>query len=450
MINVVDLVVTTMVIKDQKDSCNGDYNPFEHRQIVKPNSDIRSLANLLKASLGSGLLAMPLAFSNAGWVVGIIGTCIIAFICGHCVQIFVETSRGCCQLERKPLLSYSETCYSAFSNGPKIFKPYANFAKIFAEFALLFTYAGVCCIFTVLVATSVKQLLDRYISSFILPVEYYCLILLVPLCLMVQVRHLKWLAPFSLLANILLFATFAICLYYIFGQEIVISDKNAVGHWSRFPAFLSTVIFAMEGIGVVMPVENAMKKPQHFLGCPSILVLAMTTVMMLYAILGLFGYFRYGDDLKGSITLNLPMDDWPAICAKIFISISILLTYPLHFYVVIDIFSIYAEPFIAKKYQSITQIFARIFIVCVCGGIGVALPFLAQIIDLVGALFYSTLGLIIPAIIESVFRWNNLGKYNWILYKNILIVLFGMLSLISGSAVTIIDIIELAQKEKQT
>lgn len=66
----------------------------------------------------------------------------------------------------------------------------------------------------------------------------------------------------------------------------------------------------MEGIGVVMPVENYMKKPEHFLGCPSVLSIAMTFIMILYAILGLFGYFRYGDDLKGSITLNLPLDSW--------------------------------------------------------------------------------------------------------------------------------------------
>lgn len=67
---------------------------------------------------------------------------------------------------------------------------------------------------------------------------------------------------------------------------------------------------------------------------------------------------------------------------------------------------------------------------------------LEQIINIVGAVFYSILGLIIPGVIETINRWDNLGKYNWVLWKNILIVLFGVCSLISGLIVTIFDIIE--------
>lgn len=66
----------------------------------------------------------------------------------------------------------------------------------------------------------------------------------------------------------------------------------------------------MEGIGAVMPIENTMKKPQNFLGFPGVLVIAMIIILVLYTTLGLFGYMRYGDVLRGSITLNLPMDDW--------------------------------------------------------------------------------------------------------------------------------------------
>lgn len=65
----------------------------------------------------------------------------------------------------------------------------------------------------------------------------------------------------------------------------------------------------MEGIGVVMPVENSMAKPQHFLGCPGVLNTAMGTVITLYAVIGFFGYVRYGELSAGSVTLNLPTED---------------------------------------------------------------------------------------------------------------------------------------------
>lgn len=68
----------------------------------------------------------------------------------------------------------------------------------------------------------------------------------------------------------------------------------------------STVIFAMEGIGTVMPIENSMRKPEQFLGCPGVLNTAMGTVMVLYAIIGFLGYVRYGNLVEASITLNLP------------------------------------------------------------------------------------------------------------------------------------------------
>ncbi|XP_038213430.1 proton-coupled amino acid transporter-like protein pathetic [Zerene cesonia] len=429
------------VTLEKIDCKESEYNPYEHRKVLKPSSDVRATANIIKASLGSGLLAGPLAFSNAGWGVGIIGTIIVGVICGHCIHILVKTSRGCCKIEKKPQLNYAETCESAFNNGPKCLHRYSKAASIFAEFSLLSTYVGVCCIYTVLISDSIKQLIDRYVPSVNLPVEYYCLIILIPLCLLCQVKYLKWLAIFSMLANFFLIASYLICLYYIFGDEINFSDKKVVGDPSRFPAFISTVIFAMEGIGLVMPVENAMKKPQHFLGCPSVLVVAMSAIVFFYSTLGLFGYFRYGDLARGSITLNLPIDDWAAIFAKVFIALSIFFTYPLQFYVVFDIFKRYTDSYIGERYKNIVDIGGRTVGVCFCVGIGVALPLLEQIINLVGACFYSILGLVIPGIVETVFRWNNLGTFKWVLLKNIFIVLFGLGSLISGCTVTVLDII---------
>ena len=58
----------------------------------------------------------------------------------------------------------------------------------------------------------------------------------------------------------------------------------------------------------VLPIENSMKKPEHFLGCPGVLNIAMTVVVLLYGTVGFFGYLKYGEATDGSITLNLPLD----------------------------------------------------------------------------------------------------------------------------------------------
>lgn len=57
-----------------------------------------------------------------------------------------------------------------------------------------------------------------------------------------------------------------------------------------------------------MPLENNMKTPTHFIGCPSVLNTGMGIVVSLYVGVGFFGYLKYGDITEGSITLNLPHD----------------------------------------------------------------------------------------------------------------------------------------------
>lgn len=55
----------------------------------------------------------------------------------------------------------------------------------------------------------------------------------------------------------------------------------------------------------VFPIENAMKKPQHFLGWAGVLNAAMSLLTVMYTVMGFFGYLRYGEDTQGSVSLNL-------------------------------------------------------------------------------------------------------------------------------------------------
>jgi len=77
------------------------------------------------------------------------------------------------------------------------------------------------------------------------------LVILIPISL---VRNLKYLVPFSALANIFILVSFIITLYYIFRDNLDVGRKGLeqyVANVEQLPLFFATVIFAMEGIGVV-------------------------------------------------------------------------------------------------------------------------------------------------------------------------------------------------------
>lgn len=56
----------------------------------------------------------------------------------------------------------------------------------------------------------------------------------------------------------------------------------------------------------ILPLENEMKTPKAFGGSFGVLNKAMVLIVALYVGMGFFGYLNYGDEIEGSITLNLP------------------------------------------------------------------------------------------------------------------------------------------------
>jgi proton-coupled amino acid transporter len=77
------------------------------------------------------------------------------------------------------------------------------------------------------------------------------LVVLIPISL---VKNLKYLVPFSALANIFIIVSFIITLYYIFRDDLDVGNEGLeqyVANVEQLPLFFATVIFAMEGIGVV-------------------------------------------------------------------------------------------------------------------------------------------------------------------------------------------------------
>jgi len=78
--------------------------------------------------------------------------------------------------------------------------------------------------------------------------------------------------------------------------------------------------------------------------------------------------------------------------------------------------------------------------------VAIAVPNLGPIISLVGALCFSTLGLLVPAVIETVTFWEH--DLGWRLWKNIFVILFALLALLTGSYASILEIISEYTKDQ--
>ena len=88
------------------------------------------------------------------------------------------------------------------------------------------------------------------------------------------------------------------------------------------------------------------------------------------------------------------------------------------------------------KYFTLVELTNNVF-VCVCFlavAVAISVPHITPFLTIVGALFFSALGLIFPAIIETIVFWEEgFGFLKWKLFKNIFICIFGVLAMIFGT-----------------
>lgn len=102
-----------------------------------------------------------------------------------------------------------------------------------------------------------------------------------------------------------------ITFYYATQDLPNISERKLVTSSLRqLPLFFGTVIYLFEGIGMVLPLKNAMRKPADFSKPFGVLNVGMVSLTIMFICFGFVGYWKYGEDVASSLTLNLPTDEW--------------------------------------------------------------------------------------------------------------------------------------------
>ncbi|XP_026818256.1 proton-coupled amino acid transporter-like protein pathetic [Rhopalosiphum maidis] len=430
---------TKIVKKDEVSHLNGiDYfDPFLERNLEHSTTNGETLTHLFKASLGTGILAMPLAFKCSGLITGIFATMFVSFVCTYCSYLLVKCAHTLYRRTKVSSMSYADVAEVAFANGPEWSRKFSSLTRQSILWLLFVTYFGTCSVYTVIIASNFHQLFT-YHMSYELNLRYFIAILLIPLILLSYVPNLKYLAPVSMVANLLMAAGLSITFYYMLCEIPSISKRPTVGSFETFPTFFCITVFAMEAIGVVMPLENNMKTPRNFLGVFGVLNVGMGGVTIIYILLGFFGYLKYGEATESSITLNLPTEDVAAQVAKICISLAVFCTYGLQFFVCLEI----TWTKIQENFEKATiyhNYILRTVLVTMSVIIAVAVPTIGPFIGLIGAFCFSLLGIVMPVVIEFATYWENTTV--WMTVRNTVLIAIGIIALIFGTASSVTDII---------
>ncbi|XP_055705064.1 proton-coupled amino acid transporter-like protein CG1139 isoform X1 [Phlebotomus papatasi] len=427
-------IVEETVEGDSKESLydSSMYDPWSNRKLEHPTSNLDTLIHLLKGNIGTGILAMPDAFKNAGLYVGLFGTLMMGIICTHCMHILVKCSHELSRRLQIPSLGFSEVCCAAFVTGPFGLRRYAQLVRIIINIFLCITQLGFCCVYFLFVALNLQEVIAKYYVK--IDVRVYLVLILIPMIALNMVRNLKYLTPVSLLAAVLTVSGLSITFYYVLQDLPPTSTVKGFASWAQLPLYFGTAIYAFEGIGIVLPLENNMGNPEDLGGWTGVLNTGMVIVACLYTAVGFFGYLKYGDKVSGSITLDLP-NTMLAQSVRIVMAVAIFFSYGLQFYVPVNIIGPWVKShFQTEQHQQYAEHSFRIGLVFFTFILAAIIPNLGGVISLVGAMSSSMLALIFPPLIEIVTFWpSDLGRYYWILWKDLTIMIFGICGFFFGT-----------------
>lgn len=117
----------------------------------------------------------------------------------------------------------------------------------------------------------------------------------------------------------------------------------------------------------------------------------------------------------------------------ILIGIAVYCTFGLQFYVCLEICWDAIKDKLEKR-QTLWNYLLRSVLVILSVVLAIAVPTISPFIGLIGAFCFSILGLLVPVVIEIITFWDvGFGKCNWIIWKNILIFIFGIFALVFGT-----------------
>ncbi|GEQ71011.1 hypothetical protein JCM33374_g4692 [Metschnikowia sp. JCM 33374] len=295
-------------------SADENYNP------KGTATDSKAYFLLVKAFVGTGVLFLPKAFASGGLVFSaamLFSFGVLSYWC-YVVLVYAKIASrvsGFAEMGR--------LCYGPW------FQQLILFSIVLSQVGFVATYI----VFTAENLRAFVVNVSSYKTSDLNIVWFIVLeaCILTPLSL---IRDITKLSLSALLANI--FIMVGLITIICFTALELMGNKFQPGagvHYvfnkSEFSLFIGVAIFAFEGIGLIIPIQESMIYPDHF---PRVLRSVILTISAIFVFVGGLGYMTFGKDIETVILLNLPQNSPLIIVVQLFYAFAILLSTPIQIF----------------------------------------------------------------------------------------------------------------------
>ncbi|ORX47449.1 hypothetical protein DM01DRAFT_1139827 [Hesseltinella vesiculosa] len=255
---------------------------------------------LFKAFIGSGILFLPKAFSNGGLLFSIVTIWFMGGISLYCFLLLLKCKK-----------------FITGSYGDIGEALYGKWMRRIVLFSISISQLGFVCGGTIFIVQNITEAVRGLSHGTInLPPNP----LLVGVCLLlmpfVLLRNIAKISPTALLSDILIITGLLVLLGYDLLQIFVYNGRTNGSNvpspgpdtiWTfnpkHYSVFIGTAVYSFEGIGLIIPIRDAMEKPEKF---PVVLSCVMCMIALTLCLIATLGYVAFGSTIETVALLNLP------------------------------------------------------------------------------------------------------------------------------------------------
>jgi len=388
------------------------------------SSNIQALANIIKSFVGVGILALPYAMREAGIYFGVLMMLLIAILSNYCFKLVINCKTLLNVRDKKHCTTFQDV-------GRETLGVWGDYG---VKISLILSQFGTAVIYIIYIADNLESMLSSHVN---INVRLYMVMLIPILAILLQLRDLKYLSPTSVIGIIAVVIACIVVLYYGF---TVFPDQTP----KSFPFvrittvayYFGIAVFALEGIFLVVPIEDNMKNQWQY---PLMLDVSMIFVTFLYLTFGFLGYLLFGDNVCSVITNNLPVGAVVVIIVQICLIVELIFSYPLQISPVVNLIeNAITNP--EDRFYELKRTLIRICLVLVTVGLAVVVPLFDLVTNLVGAFSNTFAGFILPVAFHIKLFYH---KMHWTQFVfDILVLLFGTIGGGTATVLTVIKIVD--------